>query len=70
MSRNLEPGTTVAFTGLVSILPNSLHDVSRLKLSTGAHWPFLSDEALDVQRHVDIKEYTDTHHDYAAVRTH
>jgi peroxiredoxin len=61
---------SVAFTELVSILPNSLHDVSRLKLSTGARWTFLSDEDLEVQRHFHINEYTDTHHDYAAVPAH
>ena len=58
---------SVAFTGLVSILPNDLHDVYRLKISTGAAWTFLSDAALEVQRHFDINEYTDTHHDYATV---
>jgi peroxiredoxin len=57
----------VAFTELVSIVPNSLHDVFRLKISTGAKWTFLSDTDLQVQRHFDLNEYTDTHHDYAAV---
>jgi peroxiredoxin len=57
----------VAFTELVTIMPNSLHDVFRLKISTGAAWTFLSDADLEVQRHFDINEYTDTHHDYAAV---
>jgi peroxiredoxin len=58
---------SVAFTELVSILPNELHDVYRLKISTGARWTFLSDADLEVQRHFDINEYTDVHHDYAAV---
>ena len=57
----------VAFTELVSVLPNDLHDVSRLKISTGASWTFLSDADLEVQRHFDINEYTDPHHDYAGV---
>jgi peroxiredoxin len=57
----------VAFTELVSILPNGLHDVYKLKISTGAHWTFLSDEDLEVQRHFDINEYTDPHHDNAGV---
>jgi peroxiredoxin len=52
----------VAFTPLVSILPNSLHDVSRLKISTGAYWTFLADTDLEVQTALDIREYTDTHH--------
>jgi peroxiredoxin len=58
---------SVAFTELVSILPNDLHDTSKLKLSTGARWTFLSDGELEVQRHFDINEYTDTHHAHAGV---
>jgi peroxiredoxin len=58
---------SVAFTRLVSILPNTQHDVLRLKIGTGAHWTFLSDESLVVQRHFDINEYTDPHHDNAGV---
>jgi len=57
----------VAFTELVSILPNDLHDVYRLKISTGANWAFLADDELAVQKHFDINEYTDTHHDNAGV---
>ena len=57
----------VAFTELVSILPNDLHDVYKLKISTGASWTFLADDELAVQKHFDINEYTDTHHDYATV---
>ena len=57
----------VAFTELVSVLPNDLHDVFRLKVSTGASWTFLADEELAVQKHFDINEYTDTHHDNAGV---
>jgi len=58
---------SVAFTQLVSVLPNDAHDLFRLKVSTGARWTFLSDEGLELQRHFDINEYTDVHHDYAAV---
>ena len=57
----------VAFTQLVTVLPNDLHDVSKLKLSTGARWTFLADTDREVQRHFDIHEYTDTHHDRAGV---
>jgi peroxiredoxin len=57
----------VAFTQLVSILPNGLHDVYKLKISTGARWTFLADEDLGVQRHFDINEYTDPHHANAGV---
>ena len=58
---------SVAFTELVSVLPNSEHDLYRMKISTGARWTFLSDAALEVQQHFDINEYTDVHHDYATV---
>ena len=58
---------SVAFTELVSILPNVQHDVYKLKISTGASWTYLADEDLEVQRHFEIDEYTDEHHDYATV---
>jgi len=57
----------VAFTELVSVLPNDLHDVYKLKISTGASWTFLADTDLEVQGHFDINEYTDIHHDNAGV---
>jgi peroxiredoxin len=57
----------VAFTELVSILPNGLHDVYKLRISTGAHWTFLSDQGLEVQGYFDINEYTDAHHENAGV---
>jgi peroxiredoxin len=54
---------SVAFTRVVTILPNDLHDVYKLKISTGAHWTYLADTDLEVQKTLDIREYTDTHHD-------
>jgi peroxiredoxin len=54
---------SVAFTQLVTLLPNDLHDVYKLKISTGAHWTYLADTELEVQRKLDIKEYTDPIHD-------
>lgn len=59
----------VAFTQLVTVLPNDAHDVFRLRSSTGAHWPFLCDADLEVQRSLDIREYTDTHHDATVPHT-
>ena len=53
----------VAFTQLATILPNDVHDTNKLRISTGAYWTFLSDGQLEVQRTLDIKEYTDPHHD-------
>ena len=54
---------SLAFAELVSVLPNTQHDALRVKIGTGAHWTFLADEDLEVQRHFDIHEYTDPHHD-------
>ena len=57
----------VAFTEVVTILPNDLHDVYKLRISTGAHWTFLADAELEVRNALDIDEYTDPHHDNATV---
>jgi len=59
----------VAFTQVVTVLPNSLHDTYRLRISTGASWPFLSDADLEVQRTLEIDEYTDAHHDATVPHT-
>ena len=53
---------SVAFTQLVTVLPNELHDVYKLKISTGAHWTYLADTDLEVQTALDIREYTDPIH--------
>lgn len=52
----------VAFTSLVTVLPNDQHDTNKMRIATGAWWPFLSDADLVVQRTLEIDEYTDTHH--------
>jgi peroxiredoxin len=52
----------VAFTQLVTVLPNDLHDTNKMRIATGAFWPYLSDGDLEVQQALDIREYTDTHH--------
>jgi peroxiredoxin len=52
----------VAFTQLVTVLPNDVHDTNKMKIATGAFWPYLSDGDLVVQRSFEIDEYTDTHH--------
>ena len=57
----------VAFTEMVTVLPNDLHDTFKMRIATGAHWAFLADTDLEVQRALDINEYTDTHHDNATV---
>ena len=53
----------VAFTQVVTVLPNGLDDTDKMRIATGAYWPFLADTDLEVQRTLDIREYTDEHHD-------
>ena len=57
----------VAFTEIVTVLPNDLHDTFKMRIAAGAHWTFLADTDLEVQRTLDINEYTDPHHDHAGV---
>lgn len=52
----------VAFTQLVTVLPNDQHDTNKMKIATGAWWTFLSDGDYELQDALDIREYTDTHH--------
>jgi peroxiredoxin len=52
----------VAFTQMVTVLPNDLHDTYKMKVATGAQWTYLADADLEVQTALDIREYTDTHH--------
>ncbi len=57
----------VAFTRVVTILPNDLHDTYRMRIATGAHWTYLADGDGAVQEALDINEYTDQHHELAMV---
>jgi len=59
----------VAFTELVTILPNDVHDTNKMRIATGAYWTYLSDGDLNVQRTLDIREYTDPHHDATVPHT-
>jgi peroxiredoxin len=54
--------SSVAFTQMVTVLPNDLHDVYKLKISTGAPWMFLADSDLELQTALDVREYSDPHH--------
>ena len=47
---------------LVTIVPNSLHDTLKLKMTTGGHWTFLADVDLQVRSQLGIEEYVDNHH--------
>jgi peroxiredoxin len=57
----------VAFTELVTLVPEDQHETNKLKISTGAYWTFLADEDHQVRDALEIDEYTDEHHDYAVV---
>src|ERR671928_1358318 len=46
----------VTFTQLVTILPNDVHDTNKMKIATGAWWPYLCDGDLTVQRTFEIDE--------------
>ena len=54
--------TSVSFQPQVQPVAPDLHDVLKLKISTGAHWTFLADVDLQVQQALDIREYTDEIH--------
>lgn len=47
---------------LVTIVPNTLHDTLKLKMTTGGHWTFLADVGLQVRSQLGIEEYVDDHH--------
>jgi peroxiredoxin len=65
--RQLAQWAPVAFTEMVTVLPGELHDVFKMKIATGAYWPYLCDIDLEVREALEIDEYTDEHHDYATV---
>jgi peroxiredoxin len=65
----LQEWLPVAFTRMVTVLPNTLHDTYRMKIATAAPWTFLADADLAVQADLDIREYTDTHHDATVPHT-
>ncbi len=53
----------VAYTKMVTIAANDLHDLASFRIAVAATWPFLSDADRMVQRTLDIQEYTDPFHD-------
>jgi hypothetical protein len=58
----LQQWQPVAFTAMVTVLPNDLHDTYKMKIATGANWTYLADHDLEIQTAHDIREYTDPHH--------
>lgn len=53
----------VAYTKLVTITTDDQKGSNSIRLSVGAHWPFLHDEERVVQKALEIKEYTDPDND-------
>ncbi len=53
----------VGYCRLVTISTDNLIATHEFRAGIGAHWPFLSDPARQVQKDLDIAEYTDPTHD-------
>jgi peroxiredoxin len=56
------PKIAVAYTQIVTIMPDRLANVQDFREGVGAPWTFLSDAERVVQRDLDIQEYTDPVH--------
>jgi hypothetical protein len=47
---------TAKFSSIVTILPDTVEELGRMRTTTGAHWPLLSDKALEVQTTFRIRD--------------
>ena len=56
------PEINVAYTRIVTISTDNLFETNEFRAGVGAEWPFLSDPGRVVQKDLDIREYTDPHH--------
>lgn len=59
----MEPEIEVAYTKIVTISTDALMELNEMRSGVGAHWAFLSDHGRQIQKDLDIKEYTDPQHD-------
>jgi peroxiredoxin len=59
----LYPKIAVAYTQIVTISTDDIARTQEFRASVGAQWVFLCDPGRRVQRALDIREYTDPHHD-------
>jgi len=59
----------VAFTQLVTVLPNEQPELERMRIATAANWPYLSDARSELQTALDVREYTDTVHNATVPHT-
>ncbi len=58
----LYPKMAVAYSQIVTILPDELGDVQDFREGVGAQWTFLSDKDHTIPRDLDIWEYTTLPH--------
>jgi peroxiredoxin len=56
------PKIAVSYTQIVTISTDNILETNEFRGSVGAQWTFLSDVGRHVQKDLDIKEYTDPHH--------
>jgi peroxiredoxin len=59
----LWPELKIGYTRLVTISTSNQLETNEWRDGLGAHWPFLCDTRREVQKALDIREYTDPHHD-------
>jgi hypothetical protein len=52
----------VGYCRLVTISTDNLLETNEFRAGVGAHWTFLSDPGRQLQKDLDIAEYTDPHH--------
>jgi peroxiredoxin len=57
------PQISVAYTRVVTISTDDIMETRQFRASVGARWTFLSDAGREVQKDLDIQEYTDAYHD-------
>ena len=57
------PKISVAYTQIVTISTDGISETRDFRASVGAEWTFLSDPGREVQKDLDIQEYTDPYHD-------
>lgn len=59
----MEPEVQVGYCRFVTLSTDPVLASKEWRQRLGVHWPFLSDEGRQVQRDLDIREYTDPEHD-------
>jgi peroxiredoxin len=57
------PKISVAYTQVVTISTDDIIETRNFRASVGAQWTFLSDPGREVQKDLEIQEYTDPYHD-------